>query len=159
MSFSSSLGSHSHAASISSSNSTSSWTSCRLGWAEIWPKRSGDCLRPTSAKWSALVLSICDGVCSHFTWQPAASVRLSSTSHRSLCWIGPFLLTHPCWRHFCAHPNIPPPPPLYKLRPTVSEVEDMEIASTSSAGSEGGGSSSGFSTDVSANPKRRRGRT
>ena len=40
---------------------------------------------------------------------------------------------------------------------TVSEAEDMESASTSSEGSEGGGSSSGFSTDVSTNPKRRRG--
>ena len=40
---------------------------------------------------------------------------------------------------------------------TVSEAEDMESASTSSEGSEGGGLSSGFSTDVSTNPKRRRG--
>ena len=40
---------------------------------------------------------------------------------------------------------------------TVSEAEDMESASTSSEGSEGGGSSSRFSTDVSTNPKRRRG--
>ena len=40
---------------------------------------------------------------------------------------------------------------------TVSEAEDMESASTSSEGSEGGGSSSGFSTDVSTRPKRRRG--
>ena len=48
------------------------------------------------------------------------------------------------------------------LSTTVSEAEDTESASTSSEGSEGGGgggSSSGFSTDVSANPKRRRGRT
>ena len=44
------------------------------------------------------------------------------------------------------------------LSTTVSEAEDTESASTSSEGSEGGGSSSGFSTDVSANPKRRRGR-
>ena len=40
---------------------------------------------------------------------------------------------------------------------TVSEAQDMESAPTSSEGSEGGGSSSGFSTDVSTNPKRRRG--
>ena len=40
---------------------------------------------------------------------------------------------------------------------TVSEAKDMESASTSSEGSEGGGSLSGFSTDVSTNPKRRRG--
>ena len=41
------------------------------------PKKEGDFLRPTSAKWSARVfprMSMCEGVWSHFTSSPKASV-------------------------------------------------------------------------------------
>ena len=42
-----------------------------------------------------LRMSMCDGVCSHFTWGPTSSVRLSNTSHKCCVGWGPWCLpTH-----------------------------------------------------------------
>ena len=85
----------SHPSIGSSSRSSSSGSSWRLGCADICPKYRGDLRLPTSAKWSAREfpgISMCEEVCSHFTCSPSRSVVVSICSHRSLCYVGPFVL-------------------------------------------------------------------